>query len=202
VQKTKEEIVGDPMDTKTTVGPLVRENQRHALIRQVADAKSKGAEILLGGRIVEDTGYYYEPTVISNVNHQMEVLREEVFGPAAPIIVVENEIEAITEANNSEFGLGASIWTCNLCEAAHIPVILATQILESLAESGLRSRAEIADAIIGQRAECVMLNNGPHILQAIETLSRLLGKEERLRHQIKKLPIFRDFTEQYAVFEA
>jgi pyruvate kinase len=89
-----------------------------------------------------------------------------------------------------------------LCEAAHIPVILATQILESLAESGLRSRAEIADAIMGQRAECVMLNNGPHILEAIETLSRLLGKEERLRHQIKKLPIFRDFTEQYGVFGA
>ena len=113
VQKTKEEIVGDPMDTKTTVGPLVRESQRQALIRQVADAKSKDAEILLGGKIVEGTGYYYEPTVISNVNHQMEVLREEVFGPAAPIIVVENEIEAITEANNSEFGLGASIWTSN-----------------------------------------------------------------------------------------
>ena len=113
VQKTKEEIVGDPMDTKTTVGPLVRENQRQALIRQVADAKSKNAEILLGGRIVEGTGYYYEPTVISNVNHQMEVLREEVFGPVAPIIVVENEIEAITVANNSEFGLGASIWTSN-----------------------------------------------------------------------------------------
>jgi acyl-CoA reductase-like NAD-dependent aldehyde dehydrogenase len=113
VQKTKEEIVGDPMDTKTTVGPLVRENQRQALIIQVADAKSKDAEILLGGRIVEGTDYYYEPTVISNVNHQMEVLREEVFGPVAPIIVVENEIEAITEANNSEFGLGASIWTSN-----------------------------------------------------------------------------------------
>ena len=58
----------------------------------------------------------------------------------------------------------------------HIPVILATQILESLAESGLRSRAEIADAIMGQRAECVMLNNGPYILEAIETLSGLLGK--------------------------
>jgi pyruvate kinase len=89
-----------------------------------------------------------------------------------------------------------------LCEAAHIPVILATQILESLAESGLRSRAEIADAIMGQRAECVMLNNGTHILEAIETLSRLLGKEERLRRQIKKLPLFRDFTEQYGVFDA
>jgi pyruvate kinase len=86
-----------------------------------------------------------------------------------------------------------------LCEAAHVPVILATQILESLAESGLRSRAEIADAIMGQRAECVMLNNGPHILEAVKTLARLLSTEER--YQIKKHQLFREFTEQYGVFE-
>ena len=86
-----------------------------------------------------------------------------------------------------------------LCEAAHIPVILATQILESLAESGLRSRAEIADAIIGQRAECAMLNNGPHILEAVKTLARLLSTEQRYR--LKKHQLFRDFTEQYDVFD-
>ena len=62
-----------------------------------------------------------------------------------------------------------------LCEAAHIPVILATQILESLTESGLRSRAEITDAIMGQRAECVMLNNGTHIAEAVKTLAALLS---------------------------
>jgi pyruvate kinase len=61
-----------------------------------------------------------------------------------------------------------------LCEAAHIPVILATQILESLAESGLRSRPEIMDAIMGQRAECVMLNNGKHILDLGHRLLTLL----------------------------
>jgi len=86
-----------------------------------------------------------------------------------------------------------------LCEAAHIPVILATQILESLAESGLRSHAEIADAIIGRRAECVMLNNGPHILEAVKTLARLLSTEQRYR--LKKHQLFRDFTEQYYVFD-
>jgi pyruvate kinase len=82
-----------------------------------------------------------------------------------------------------------------LCEAAHIPVILATQILESLTESGLRSRAEITDAIMGQRAECVMLNNGTHIAEAVKTLAALLSTEER--HQIKKHQLFREFTEQY-----
>ena len=111
VQNIEEEIVGDPMDTKTTVGPLARDSQRQTLINQVNDSKSKHAEILLGGNIIDGSGYYYEPTVVSKVNHEMDILREEVFGPVAPIVIVENEVEAIMEANNSEFGLGASIWT-------------------------------------------------------------------------------------------
>ena len=86
-----------------------------------------------------------------------------------------------------------------LCEAAHVPVILATQILESLTESGLRSRPEIADAIImGGRAECVMLNNGPNILEAVITLSRLLSNGERY---LIKYQLFREFTEQYGIFD-
>jgi pyruvate kinase len=87
-----------------------------------------------------------------------------------------------------------------LCEAAHIPVVIATQILESLAESGLRTRPEITDAIMGQRAECVMLNNGTHIVQAVKTLAELLSAEER--HQIKKRQILREFfTVQHGIFE-
>lgn len=85
-----------------------------------------------------------------------------------------------------------------LCEAAHIPVILATQVLETLAKSGLPTRAEITDAAMGQRAECVMLNKGTHILEAVKTLSRLLSAEER--HHIKKRQVFREFTKQYGVF--
>jgi len=86
-----------------------------------------------------------------------------------------------------------------LCEAAHIPVILATQVLETLAKSGLPTRAEITDAAMGQRAECVMLNKGTHILEAVKTLSRLLSAEER--HYIKKRQVFREFTKQSGVFE-
>ena len=81
-----------------------------------------------------------------------------------------------------------------LCEAAQIPVILATQVLETLAKSGLPTRAEITDAAMGQRAECVMLNKGTHILEAVKTLSGLLSAEER--HYIKKRQVFREFTKQ------
>ena len=114
VEETESEVVGEPMDSKTTVGPLVRDSQREALAKQVDDAKTKGASILTGGNSINRDGYFYEPTVVSRVDHSMMIIREEVFGPAAPILVVNDEEEAIREANNSEFGLGASIWTNNI----------------------------------------------------------------------------------------
>lgn len=114
VENTQAEVVGDPLDSKTTIGPLVRDSQRQALARQVDNARGKGGKVLTGGHSIKRDGFFYEPTIISNVNHEMEVVREEVFGPAAPVIVVDNEEEAIREANNSEFGLGASIWTNNI----------------------------------------------------------------------------------------
>jgi acyl-CoA reductase-like NAD-dependent aldehyde dehydrogenase len=114
VENTEAEVVGDPMDSKTTVGPLVRESQRQALSIQVEDAKNKGANILTGGNPIDGAGYFFEPTVLGNVKSEMKVVREEVFGPAAPVIIVEGEEGAIAEANNSEFGLGGSIWTNNL----------------------------------------------------------------------------------------
>lgn len=76
-----------------------------------------------------------------------------------------------------------------MCEAAQIPVILATQVLETMAKSGLPTRAEMIDAAFGQRAECVMLNKGKHILEAVKMLSLILESEER-RH-LKKRQIFR-----------
>jgi pyruvate kinase len=85
-----------------------------------------------------------------------------------------------------------------LCEAAHVPVIWATQVLETLAKSGLPARAEITDAAMGQPAECVMLNKGEYVLEAVKTLDGLLSSQER--HQVKKRQIFRDLTAQHGVF--
>ncbi|HWS74560.1 MAG TPA: pyruvate kinase, partial [Quisquiliibacterium sp.] len=74
-------------------------------------------------------------------------------------------------------------------EAAHMPVVWATQVLETLARTGLPSRAEITDAAMGERAECVMLNKGPHILDAIRTLDDILRRMQS--HQAKKRPLLR-----------
>jgi acyl-CoA reductase-like NAD-dependent aldehyde dehydrogenase len=111
VENTQREVMGDPVNPKTTIGPLVSKDARDGLKRQVEDAKSKGGRVLRGGTAGEGEGYFYEPTIVTRVNHDMDIVREEVFGPAAPIMVVNSEEEAIREANNSEFGLGASIWT-------------------------------------------------------------------------------------------
>lgn len=105
--------VGDPLDPKTDVGPLANQSQVTKLDGQVKDALSKGAEAVVGGGPRSGPGAFYEPTVLVKVNEQMKVLREEVFGPVAPIIEVQTEKEAIEAANRSELGLGASLWTSN-----------------------------------------------------------------------------------------
>jgi pyruvate kinase len=76
-----------------------------------------------------------------------------------------------------------------LCEAAHVPVIWATQVLESLVRKGLPSRGEMTDAAMAARAECVMLNKGPYLVEAVAALDRLLGR--MAQHQTKKTPRLR-----------
>jgi acyl-CoA reductase-like NAD-dependent aldehyde dehydrogenase len=121
VKATEEySVIDDPMKRDTTIGPLVSKNQVESLSKQVKDANSKGATTLSGGREIEKQGYFFEPTILSNVSREMNVLNEEVFGPVAPIVVVKDETQAIHEANNTVFGLGASIWTDDYERASNL----------------------------------------------------------------------------------
>ena len=104
-------VVDDPMKMETDVGPLVNKDGLEAIELQVKDAVAKCAKILAGGKRLERKGYFYKPTVLSNIKLDMKVAAEEVFGPVAPVIIVNDEKEAIDVANNSEYGLGASVWT-------------------------------------------------------------------------------------------
>ncbi len=117
VRQMERKRTGDPMDPTTDVGPLVNRQQVHALHALVKDAVAKGAKILLGGSPRDGPGAFYEPTVLSNVSPRMKVMKEEVFGPVAPIYVASDEREAIAVANNSDFGLGASLWTSDASKA-------------------------------------------------------------------------------------
>ncbi len=108
---------GDPLDDSTDVGPLAREDLVKEIDRQVQASVAAGAQLLLGGKRKEGEGCYYLPTVLSAVGPGMTVFTEETFGPVATIIPVKNEQEAIRVANESEFGLGASLWTQDIDKA-------------------------------------------------------------------------------------
>ena len=117
IKKTSHLKIGDPMSIETDIGPLSSKDGLKTISGIVEDAKEKGAEILLGGSETERKGFFYQPTILRNVKPNMRIAQEETFGPVAPITIVENESEAIKLANESEFGLGASIWTKDLAKA-------------------------------------------------------------------------------------
>lgn len=111
VSEFEKRRVGDPLKQDTDVGPLATSSQVSALEVQVNDALSKNGKVETGARKLDSPGSYYLPTIISNAKSDMKVMYEEVFGPVAPVYVVESEQEAIKVANNSQFGLGTSIYT-------------------------------------------------------------------------------------------
>ena len=103
------------------MGPLVSEAARDKIIRLVEDAVSKGAKVECGGRIPpnRNTGWFYEPTILTGVTNDMAVMHEEAFGPLASVCEVTSFEEAVDHANNSEFGLGASLFTSRMDEAMY-----------------------------------------------------------------------------------
>src|SRR5918998_1362291 len=117
VQKTEKLNVGDPLSEQTDIGPLVNSKSVENMEIVVEDSVRKGGEVLTGGERVRSKGSFYKPTLLRKVTQDMLVLQEEVFGPIAPISIVENELEAIKLSNDSKFGLGASIWTQDLDKA-------------------------------------------------------------------------------------
>jgi succinate-semialdehyde dehydrogenase/glutarate-semialdehyde dehydrogenase len=111
VKEMAGKIVGDPMHEDTELGPLATEDQRDYVEELVADAAANGARVLCGGAAPDRPGFYYQPTVLSEITPEMRVFGEEVFGPVATLFRVGDIDEAINLANATEFGLGANAWT-------------------------------------------------------------------------------------------
>jgi succinate-semialdehyde dehydrogenase/glutarate-semialdehyde dehydrogenase len=113
VERTEKLTVGDPEDWETEIGPMVSSDQFGIVTDLVDDALSAGAERLTGGQ--EDvpgfSGSFLGPTVLAGVEDEMRIMKEEIFGPVVPVVVVGSEEEALERANDSNFGLGASVWT-------------------------------------------------------------------------------------------
>jgi betaine-aldehyde dehydrogenase len=113
VSLTKKLVVGHGLDPETEVTPMIRPSERDAVDRQVKAAVAMGAVIQTGGRAPagRERGYYYEPTVLTGLSEEMDVMKEETFGPVLPVVPVANFDEALRRSNESQYGLGATLFT-------------------------------------------------------------------------------------------
>jgi len=103
--------IGDPSDASTEIGPLSRKEQKEFLLAQIKDAKNKGAVVLSGGNEIAGKGYFIQPTVLVNVNHDMKIMKEESFGPVTGIQKVKDDNEALKLMQDTEYGLTAAIYS-------------------------------------------------------------------------------------------
>lgn len=107
------QVIGNPLDRNTTIGPLVNKKQLNTLLEQFNDAVNKGANVICGGKQAKEKENYFEPTILTNITKDMKVWKEEVFGPILPVISFKTIEEAIELANDTIYGLGGYVFTTN-----------------------------------------------------------------------------------------
>ncbi|MBI2452170.1 aldehyde dehydrogenase [Candidatus Pacearchaeota archaeon] len=120
VEETKKIIIGNPLDEKTDMGPFAVKFQMEKYISHIEEAIQKGAKLVYGGDKLKEKGYFVNPGVMVNVNHGMKIMKEETFGPVIPIMSFDKIEEAIKLANDSDYGLTASVWTSDLRKGEEI----------------------------------------------------------------------------------
>ncbi|MFN7259652.1 MAG: aldehyde dehydrogenase family protein [Cyclobacteriaceae bacterium] len=120
IKEVKSWKIGKPTEAGVYIGPLSRKDQLSFLETQVQDAVQKGGKVLVGGQRIDGTGYYFEPTVITNATHQMSMMREESFGPIIGIMKVKSDDEAIELMKDTEYGLTAAVYSNNQSRAENI----------------------------------------------------------------------------------
>ena len=120
VQEVRSYKTGSPVTENVYIGPLTRKEQPGILAAQVQDAIAKGATLLCGGNIIPGAGNYFEPTVLADVTHEMDLMKEESFGPVIGIMKVQDDTEALTLMNDTQFGLTASVFCTDADRAAHL----------------------------------------------------------------------------------
>jgi acyl-CoA reductase-like NAD-dependent aldehyde dehydrogenase len=128
-QKTEKLKVGDPLSDDTDMGPLVNSEGLNKIDTIVKDVIKEGGEVLTGGERLKSKGYFYKPTVLKNISLKMRVVQEEVFGPVAPVMIADDDTQAIKLANDSQYGLGASLWTEDLDKAEKLSRMLQSGVV-------------------------------------------------------------------------
>jgi acyl-CoA reductase-like NAD-dependent aldehyde dehydrogenase len=145
-EKARKLRVGNAMDIATEIGPMIHERQVRVVESHVEDAKLRGARILAGGTRLRDLGpTYFAPTVLADANHSMRVMKEETFGPVLPIASFADDAEAVRLANDSDYGLAASVWTRDRARGEH----LARQI-------------KAGTVMVNDAVSCFSISEAPH----------------------------------------
>jgi succinate-semialdehyde dehydrogenase/glutarate-semialdehyde dehydrogenase len=146
VRKTKQLRVGNGIDPQTEIGPLIYERQLRNVESHVEDARARGARVLTGGTRLPQLGpNFYAPTVLADVTHAMHIMREETFGPVLPVMPFDTEDEAIRLANDSDYGLAASIWTRDRARGG-----------------SLARRIQVGTVMVNDAIACFGISEAPH----------------------------------------